>query len=62
MKFRLFLIEIMFCELIGMAHPNDDTELGNNVPHNPPPNDLAPPKICSPKIPYPLKTLLKLKI
>ena len=43
----------MFCKLIGMADPNDDTETGNNVPCKSPPNDLIPPQIYPPNDPLP---------
>lgn len=36
-----------------MADPNDDTEPGNNLPHNPPPNDLVPPQNHPPNNPLP---------
>ena len=36
-----------------MADPNDNTEAGNNVPCNPPPNDLCPLKTVHQMIPYP---------
>ena len=53
LKFRLFLIEIMFCELIGIADQIDDTEARNIVPRNPPPNDLVPPQNYPPNYPLP---------
>ena len=43
----------MFCKLIGMADPNDDTDDRNNVPHNPLPNDLVPPQNRPPNDPLP---------
>ena len=43
----------MFCNLIGMADQNDDTKVGNNIPHNPPPNDLVPAQNCPPNDPLP---------
>ena len=43
----------MFCELIGVANQNDDTEARNIVPRNPSPNDLVPPQNCPPNDPLP---------
>ena len=34
-----------------MTNQNDDTEAGNNIPHNPPPNDLVPPQDRPPNDP-----------
>lgn len=39
--------------LLGMDDSNDDTEVGNNVPRNPPPNDLVPPQNHLPNNPLP---------
>ena len=49
----MFLIEIIFCKEIGIAEPNDNNEARNNVPHNPPPNDLVPPQKYPPNNPLP---------
>ena len=34
----------MFCNSIGMADQNDDNEAQNNIPRNPPPNNLVRPQ------------------
>ena len=36
-----------------MADQNDDTEVGNNIPRNPPPNDSVPPQNHPPNDPLP---------
>lgn len=36
-----------------MADQNDDTKAGNNIPHNPPPNDPVPPQNHPPNHPLP---------
>ena len=36
-----------------MPDQNDDTEARNNIPRNPPPNDLVPPQNCPPNDPLP---------
>lgn len=43
----------MFCELIGMADRNDDTEARNIVPRNSPPNNPVPPQNFPPTDPLP---------
>ena len=61
LKFRLFLIEIMFYKLIGMADPNDDIEAGTNVPHNPSPNNPVPPQNHPPNDPLPPQNSLPIE-
>ena len=36
-----------------MVDQNDDTKVGNNIPHNPPPNDPVPPQNRPPNDPLP---------
>ena len=36
-----------------MVDQNDDTEAGNNIPHNAPPNDPVPPQNYPPNDPLP---------
>ena len=43
----------MFFNSIGMANQNDDTEAGNNIPHNPLPNNQVPTQNLAPNDPLP---------
>ena len=63
----------MFYKLIGTTDPNDDTQLGNNVPRDPPPTDPILPQNHPPNNPLPpqnphwledliIKNLFKLRV